>query len=561
MFRTLEHLPCGRRHRPHLAPRPGLPPARRGRPRGSPRARRPAPHPAAAGGGARRQHGLRPRGRKAARAARPRRGAPRRRHARARLAAARRARRPRPPDRPRRRARRRDGARGDGSAAAAARGGRPAGGAPALGRPGDAARGARGAARGRARRRGGPAPRLRVVRGPHRGRGQRRLPPRHELDPRDLPGPPRALPPDRRRPRGPAAALPRGGAGDPRGRRGRGGGRGRRPRGGAGVAAAGGARVSLAVLSPREASSFARLADAVAMPVAPMPEVAATDAVAGFDGWLARAPRINRLVLRAALLGLGVRLRAGDRGARAEALRRLATTRVPAVAHLLEALRASAAAAYYGDEDVMRRLGYDARERVRHGRAVRAAAAAATAPAGAIVDGARIMGERIVRADACVIGSGAGGAVVAKELAEAGLRVVLLEEGEHVAADAFTARPRDMLPRLYRDAAQHATVGRPPILLPLGRAVGGTTLVNSGTCFRTPAAVLERWRRDFGLDALTPDALAPHVERVERELNVTRVPPELAGANAQVARRGAERLGRAGGFVQGNARGGVGSRG
>jgi len=315
--------------------------------------------------------------------------------------------------------------------------------------------------------------------------------------------------------------------------------------------------VSLVVLSPREASIFARLADAVAMPVAPMPEVAATDAVAGFDGWLARAPRINRLVLRAALLALGVRLRAGDRGARAEALRRLATTRVPVVAHLLEALRASAAAAYYGDEDVMRRLGYDARERVRRGRAVRAAAA--TAPAGAVVDGARITGERIVRADACVIGSGAGGAVVAKELAEAGLRVVLLEEGEHVAADAFTARPRDMLPRLYRDAAQHATVGRPPILLPLGRAVGGTTLVNSGTCFRTPAAVLERWRRDFGLDALTPDALAPHFERVERELNVTRVPPELAGANAHVARRGAERLGWSGDFVQRNVRGCVGS--
>src|SRR3954468_15505547 len=384
MFRTLEHLARGRRHRPHLAPRPGLPPARRRRPRGSPRARRPAPHPAAAGGGARRQHGLGPRGRKAARAARPRRGAPRRRHARTRLAAARRARRPRPPDRPRRRARRRDGARGDGSAAAAARGGRPAGGAPALGRPGDAARGARGAARGRARRRGGPAPGLRVVRGPHRGRGQRRLPPRHELDPRDLPGPPRALSPDRRPPRGPAAALPRGGASDPRGRRGRGGGRGRRPRRGAGVAAAGGARVSLAVLSPREASIFARLADAVAMPVAPMPAVAATDAVAGFDGWLARAPRINRLVLRASLLALGTRFHRADRDARAEALRRLATSRVPVVVQLVDGLRASAAAAYYGDDGVMRGLGYDAGERVRRGRAARleraAAGAAAAAP-------------------------------------------------------------------------------------------------------------------------------------------------------------------------------------
>ena len=133
----------------------------------------------------------------------------------------------------------------------------------------------------------------------------------------------------------------------------------------------------------------------------------------------------------------------------------------------------------------MRGLGYDAGERVRRGRYARLRDAARSArspaaprrsrrrPTGGIVDGSRITGERVVRADVCVIGSGAGGAVVAKELAEAGMRVVLLEEGEHITADAFTARPRDMLPRLYRDAAQHATLGRPPILLPLGRRSAG----------------------------------------------------------------------------------------
>ena len=45
--------------------------------------------------------------------------------------------------------------------------------------------------------------------------------------------------------------------------------------------------------------------------------------------------------------------------------------------------------------------------------------------------GTRITGERLLRADACVIGTGAGGAPVAKELAEGGMRVVMLEEGEH----------------------------------------------------------------------------------------------------------------------------------
>ncbi len=149
--------------------------------------------------------------------------------------------------------------------------------------------------------------------------------------------------------------------------------------------------------------------------------------------------------------------------------------------------------------------------------------------------------------------------MVAKELAEAGARVVLLEEGAQHSAAEFTARPRDMLPKLYRDAAQHATIGRPPILLPLGKAVGGTTLVNSGTCFRTPDHVLARWRDEFGLEDLTPEALAPHFARVEETLNVVPVPPELAGANAHVAKRGADALGWSGDFVRRNVRGCVGS--
>jgi NADPH-dependent 2,4-dienoyl-CoA reductase/sulfur reductase-like enzyme len=58
--------------------------------------------------------------------------------------------------------------------------------------------------------------------------------------------------------------------------------------------------------------------------------------------------------------------------------------------------------------------------------------------------GSGITGERLVRADVCVIGTGAGGAPAAKELAEGGMTVVMLEEGERRSADEFTARPRDM---------------------------------------------------------------------------------------------------------------------
>jgi choline dehydrogenase-like flavoprotein len=176
------------------------------------------------------------------------------------------------------------------------------------------------------------------------------------------------------------------------------------------------------------------------------------------------------------------------------------------------------------------------------------------APAGGIVDGRRLTGERRVRADVCVVGSGAGGAPVAQLLAAAGFRVVVLEDGEAFTRAQLTARPRDMTALLYRDAGQATTIGTPPIVLPTGRAVGGTTLVNSGTCFRIPDALHDRWRATLGLDDL-----GPYYARVEQAIGVARVPEHLAGANARIARRGAERLGWSGGFLDRNARGCVGS--
>ncbi len=141
-----------------------------------------------------------------------------------------------------------------------------------------------------------------------------------------------------------------------------------------------------------------------------------------------------------------------------------------------------------------------------------------------VVDGRALHRKAVVKADVCVIGTGAGGAPVAKELAEAGLTVVMLEEGAHHTTDDYTARPRDMSARLYRDGGQIATIGVPPILLPLGMTVGGSSHVNSATCFRTPPAVLEMWAERFGLEQLTPQELDPYFRRVERELNVVKTP-------------------------------------
>lgn len=156
--------------------------------------------------------------------------------------------------------------------------------------------------------------------------------------------------------------------------------------------------------------------------------------------------------------------------------------------------------------------------------------------------------------DVVIVGSGAGGAVAAEALARAGLSVVVLEEGGASNREDFTGRPVERLLALYRDNGMTFTLGSPVISLPMGRAVGGTTVVNSGTCFRTPDDVLHAWSRG-GLPGVTPDDMAPWFDAVEEVLGVRPVPDELLGQNGAVFRRGAETLGYSGGPIPRNIRG------
>ena len=99
-------------------------------------------------------------------------------------------------------------------------------------------------------------------------------------------------------------------------------------------------------------------------------------------------------------------------------------------------------------------------------------------------------GDLAVECDVVVVGTGAGGAVVGRELAEAGLAVVFVEEGHYFDRKDFTGRAFEMQQKLYRRGGSTFSVGNVGIPIPLGQTVGGTTTVNSGTCYRTPDRVL-----------------------------------------------------------------------
>lgn len=147
------------------------------------------------------------------------------------------------------------------------------------------------------------------------------------------------------------------------------------------------------------------------------------------------------------------------------------------------------------------------------------------------------------RCDVCIIGSGAGGAVVAKELAEKGFSVIVLEEGGHYTRESWNGKPAQTLINMYRDGGSTGTLGNPFISITLGKCVGGTTTVNSATCFRTPNHVLLQWQMELGLDGLTRTRLEPYFEKVEKIINVTELSWKILGKNAQIVKRGAERLG------------------
>lgn len=160
-----------------------------------------------------------------------------------------------------------------------------------------------------------------------------------------------------------------------------------------------------------------------------------------------------------------------------------------------------------------------------------------------VTDVADLPEESDLEAEVVVIGTGAGGAAAATALAEAGVATLLVEEGALLMRDSFVGEPLDRLERGYRDGGMTFTVGRPPIALPIGRSVGGSTTINSGTCFRTPDHVLGEWRAAGLPDDLEPDRMARWFEAVEAELQVAPNPMSLLGPIAQVVATGAEAMG------------------
>jgi choline dehydrogenase-like flavoprotein len=163
-----------------------------------------------------------------------------------------------------------------------------------------------------------------------------------------------------------------------------------------------------------------------------------------------------------------------------------------------------------------------------------------------IVHGRNLAGGFETSADVCVVGSGTGGAVVAKELAESGLSVVVIEEGGHYTPEEYGKFSfAETRRRMMRNGGVSMAVGigdSPTVQVATGRVVGGGSVLTGGVCFRIPDRVLEEWVAD-GLDEFAPKKMEPLFKHVERESFIQDTNEALQSTSTRLFVDGAKKIG------------------
>ena len=168
-------------------------------------------------------------------------------------------------------------------------------------------------------------------------------------------------------------------------------------------------------------------------------------------------------------------------------------------------------------------------------------------------DGSQLDSDLTLEADVAIIGSGAGGGTTAEILSAAGYKVLLIEEGPLKTSSDFKLLEDEAYASLYQEGVGRMSKDGAISILQ-GRAVGGTTLVNWTSSFRTPAPTLEHWAREHAVVGHSEAQMAPWFEQMERRLGVApwQVPPN---ANNEVIRNGCEKLGYSWHVIPRNVRG------
>lgn len=146
-------------------------------------------------------------------------------------------------------------------------------------------------------------------------------------------------------------------------------------------------------------------------------------------------------------------------------------------------------------------------------------------------------------ADVVVVGTGAGGAVAAANLAKAGMKVVVLEAGAELRAPDMTRDAPLVLARHYWDGGLRTVTGTGEFPCMQGRCLGGSTVVNSAIMLSMPPWVRQEWAQESGLGLFTDPILDRAYERVYQRLRVAPTPLAVMGRRNLVVRDALDSVG------------------
>ncbi len=170
-----------------------------------------------------------------------------------------------------------------------------------------------------------------------------------------------------------------------------------------------------------------------------------------------------------------------------------------------------------------------------------------------VLDGASRQQDLQLHCDVLIIGTGAGGGMTAEVLAQAGLDVLMVEEGALRTSRDFRLLEAKAYPELYQEAASRKTADKGINILQ-GRTVGGSTTVNWTSAFRTPADTLNWWGERYGLHGLNPQAMTPWFDMAEARLGIADWQTD-PNPNNSVLEQGCQALGLRHGRIRRNVRG------